>query len=910
MKRQVIIAAFLILYYITGAAQEGDYFLTQHTYDNNRFDTENFAIEQDANGLVYVANKHGVLHYDGRHWDLVSCPGTVYDIHVTPANQVYVAGKMGIGYLQYTMGFSMAQYIALPQKVSSEGVFKIEQQGDDIFFLSSEALYIYHQAKRTIQRIPAPEDNSLVNMFLLSGKLIVQAQDKSFYIPAGKTLQVTETGLPKGAWVVFAAAQPENPSVSLVATHQNELFWLRNGGATRVNLNDDRYLERSEPTSCRWVNKDLVAIGTLRGGVVFIKTTTGTLDKIVNYHTGLPDNEVYALGSDRDQGIWVAHAYGFTRIAPALPFRCYSNFPGIDGNLLSVMPFEGSVYIGTSTGLYLLETVKAVKEAPVSTGRRNVATQRKPVQTQQVAVQESEPPVETKSNRKLFGFLRSKKKKSEEAEAKEKETPPVIADTKTEVKNIQNKILVRSHKNRTEQKSAPDEIQYRYRPVAGYTGKSVSIKQWRNSIIAGGSGGLFEIQHGKATKIDSDHTLAFACNGSTGEIVSFTVDHRLKIFSKKQASWALVTSRTIDDEVIHINNERKNEIWLSGRNAIYRLKQDSAQAYSKFSTLRIENAYNDNVYAFTRKGNIYFIASHDCFYYDSTRNILLHDRAMRKELGKIDRVIQSNENIWVYHNSQWTCLSDSRISHESLNVLGFFKQIKSLYVQPNGQFWVTTGTNELYKISSQTYTAQPSLHKVLVKQVLSKDGKPLPLKNLKVDQDNSSLAFEFIHPDYLGLLGLQYQYKLDGLSGNWTDWTSDASLSYQLLPAGTYDLHVRIKDALGETSETHLMHFRVVPPYWKTSWFYLLEIIFFGSLLFLTFRLNRNQKGNRYEFITRILTFLTLILIIELIQNLAASYWTTDTSPVVNFFVQAVIALLVYPVEKGLKTFLSGKGAT
>jgi hypothetical protein len=49
------------------------------------------------------------------------------------------------------------------------------------------------------------------------------------------------------------------------------------------------------------------------------------------------------------------------------------------------------------------------------------------------------------------------------------------------------------------------------------------------------------------------------------------------------------------------------------------------------------------------------------------------------------------------------------------------------------------------------------------------------------------------------------------------------------------------------------------------------------------------------------------VLIIELIQNLAESYWTTNTSPVINFFVQAAIALLVYPVEKILRKFLSGK---
>ncbi|HEY9045076.1 MAG TPA: triple tyrosine motif-containing protein [Ohtaekwangia sp.] len=901
MKRQgIILLIFLIVNRLTVLAQEGDYFLTQHPYDNNRFDTENFAIEQDNNGLIYVANKNGVLRYDGRTWDLVSCPGSVYDILVTSQNQVYVAGKMGFGYLQYTMGLSTAQYIALPGKVNPEGVFRIEQLGDSILFLGSEELYVYRQAKRSVSKIASPEDDHFVNMFFLTGKLVLQTQNKSFYTIRRQQLIPVDTGLPADAWIVFATESPENNGVSLVGTHKNELYWLRNGNAIRVNAGDSGYIEKSELTSCRWVNKDLLAIGTLRGGVVFLKAT-GALDKIVNFHTGLPDNEVYTLGIDRDMGIWVAHVYGFTRVAPALPFRCYSNFSGLEGNLLSVMPFESTVYIGTSTGLYFLETVK---DAPVTIThtavKRNIPTS-KQVAVQSVKPAESAPAEKTK--RKRFAFLRSRKKR-EAAQAPVVETVAL----KKDANDFHSRMVVRSRQAALEQNPDLRVARYRYRPVAGYSGKSPSLKLCKNSIIAGGSGGLYEVHEGKAVKIDGEHTLAFACNEDTGEIVSFTASHIVKIFLKNSSSsWSLHASRAIDDEVVHINNGLASEIWLSGRNAIYRLKQDSAHAYSKFSTLRIENPYNDNVYSFLHNGKVYFIASHDCFYFDPGRNILLHDREIRKQLGKIERVILSNENIWVYHNAQWTCLSDQTIPHDGLNVLGFFKQIKSLYAQHDGQFWVTTGTNELYKIAPQAYSGQHSLHKVLLKQVRSKDGKLLPVSDLKVEQDDSSLAFDFIHPDYLGLLGIQYQYKLDGLSDRWTDWTPDASLSYQLLPAGPYDLHVRIRDALGETSEEHIIHFKVVPPYWKTSWFYSLEILFFGSLLLITFRLNR--KENRYAFLSRVLTFLTLILIIELIQNLAAGYWATDTSPVVNFFVQAVIALMVYPVEKLLRKFLSGNKA-
>jgi ligand-binding sensor domain-containing protein len=909
-------SAFLVLmiYTFMCSAQEGDYFLTHHTYDDNRYDPENFDVEQDSNGLIYIANKGGVLRYDGRSWDLVRCPGSVYDVLITPKNQVYVAGKMGFGYLQYTTGLANASYIPLFSKVGPDGILKAEQRNDSIFFLSNQTLYLYLESTKTVRSIRAPESNEFTNMFFLSGSLLLQTQDKTIYTYRKGKLRPVHAGFPKDTWILFTATHPTNKSVSLIGTDQNELYWMRNGKATKVNTKDDGYIEQSELTSCRWISNNLIAIGTLRGGVVFLNATTGAIDKIVNYRTGLPDNEVYALGNDRDLGVWVAHAYGFTRIAPDLPFRCYSNFPGMEGNLLAVMPFENTLYVGTSTGMYFLNEVKDYQTTLKQVIIKGYPKVNKPAVKQKKPTTAVNQPVEdksAKSKRKPFSFLRSKKKKEEALQQAAEVKEPVEAkkpiEEKKQKEGLLRRIFSRKPKKVFERHRELKSIRYTYKPVVGFSGKSISIKQLKGSLLSGGTGGLFEIKEGKASQLDGDNTLVFTCDVSSINIFSFTDGHVLKVFSRQGAKgqWAISSSLKIEDDIVHINRTNEKEVWLTGRSAVYQLKCGSDNQYSIAQTLPIENPFNDEVYSFVRNGKVYFIASHDCFYYDAGRKVLLHDREIVKQLGKIERVILSNENIWVFNGDQWMCLSDDAMQHEGLNVLGFFKQIQSLYVQHAGEFWVTTGTNELYRISSSKYSEAPVSHRVLLKEVRSKGGELLPVRDLQVDQDNSSLAFEFVHPDYRGLLGTQYQYKLNGLSDQWTAWTPNASLSYQLLPAGSYDLHVRIRDALGSVSEEQLIHFNVVPPYWKTSWFYLLEIIFFGALLGITFRLNR--KESRYEFVTRILTFLTLILIIELIQNLAESYWTTNTSPVINFFVQAVIALLVYPIEKILRKFLSGK---
>lgn len=911
------IALFLLVFFHSVClAQEGDYFLTHHKYDDNRYDPVNFDVAQDSNGLIYIANKGGVLRYDGHNWDLVSCNGSVYDVHITAENRVYVAGKTGFGYLQNVAGFSTASYISIFNKAPVEGIVRIEQRADSILFLSNKILYIYHESKNTVSQVQAPANNDFTNIFVLSGKLLLQTQNKNIYTLQKGKLKEAVTTCPRNAWILFAVDHPANKSISLIGTDRNELYWIRQGKASRIYPKDDEYIEQSELTACSWVSNNLIAIGTLRGGVVFLNATTGMIDKIVNYHTGLPDNEVYALGSDRDKGVWVAHQYGFTRIAPDLPFRCFSNFPGIEGNLLAVMPFENTVYVGTSTGMFYLEETKnfqttlqrvEVKGAPrKASNKRTVAKVVEPATTQS-----AKSTIEnSKTKRKAFSFLKSKKKKAREEEEQEQqavveESAEKTAEPAKRKETFLQRIFSRKPKTIFERHRQLKSIRYTYKAVTGFTGKSSSIRHLKNSLLSGGTGGLFEIKDNQANRIDDDNTLVFSYNASLNEIFSFTDDHVLKIFASKNDKWSVSASVKIDDDIVHINSTNQQDIWLAGRNAIYLLQCNADGKLQVVRTLSISNPFNDDVYSFVHNNNAYFITSHDCFYYDASRKSLLHDREFRKQFGKAERVIMSNENIWIFNGNQWICLSDKDTQYKGLNVLGFFKQIKSLYAQEDGECWVTTSTNELYKISSAKYTDSSMMHKVLLREVRSKEGQLLPLEDLNVEQDNSSLAFEFVHPDYLGLLGVQYQYKLDGLSDEWTAWTSSASLSYQLLPAGSYDLHVRIRDTLGKVSEEQIIHFNVVPPYWKTSWFYLLEIIFFGSLLWVTFRLNR--KESRYEFVTRILTLLTLVLIIELIQNLAESYWTTNTSPVINFFVQATMALLVYPVEKILRKFLSGK---
>jgi hypothetical protein len=82
------------------------------------------------------------------------------------------------------------------------------------------------------------------------------------------------------------------------------------------------------------------------------------------------------------------------------------------------------------------------------------------------------------------------------------------------------------------------------------------------------------------------------------------------------------------------------------------------------------------------------------------------------------------------------------------------------------------------------------------------------------------------------------------------------------LPPGDYSLRVQARDIFGNVQELDVVSFEVLAPYWKRTWFYALEFLLFASLVVLSVRLS-----TRYHVISRLLSLLTIILLIQFIQT-------------------------------------------
>ena len=141
------------------------------------------------------------------------------------------------------------------------------------------------------------------------------------------------------------------------------------------------------------------------------------------------------------------------------------------------------------------------------------------------------------------------------------------------------------------------------------------------------------------------------------------------------------------------------------------------------------------------------------------------------------------------------------------------------------------------------------------------------------------------------------------LTKGWSAWsTSNNVVNFSYLPTGNYRVEVQTRDLMGKVSEVEQIDLRVEPPYWKQSWFYAAELLFFGLLVFISIKVS--AWNTKYRYASRLLSLLTVIMLIQFIQTVVSSQITFKSTPVFEFFIQVFIALLVLPIEGYLRKMM------
>lgn len=314
---------------------------------------QNWDIVQDDRGLIYVANTHGVLEYDGRSWRLISVPNQspVRSLAVGPEGRVFVGAAGEFGYLapddRGRLGYvSLTRHLPDSARDLTQNVWGTHATDGSVYFQMYNRLVRWRDGHFRTWSFR----DTLHTSFLLHDTLVVRQENRGLRKLDGDSLRLMRGGRFFADPSVYAL-MPHGPGGYVAATWNRGLYVYENGHIRRARTSGDRYARERRVYHGTTIGDSLYAIGTLEGGVAILDRGL-RLQTVVNQPAGLAHNRVYAVYADRQGGLWAGLYRGISRVQFSRRFRRFDERNGLPGAVQAIARHRGRLHVGTMQGLF------------------------------------------------------------------------------------------------------------------------------------------------------------------------------------------------------------------------------------------------------------------------------------------------------------------------------------------------------------------------------------------------------------------------------------------------------------------------------------------------------------------------------------------------------------------------------
>ena len=114
--------------------------------------------------------------------------------------------------------------------------------------------------------------------------------------------------------------------------------------------------------------------------------------------------------------------------------------------------------------------------------------------------------------------------------------------------------------------------------------------------------------------------------------------------------------------------------------------------------------------------------------------------------------------------------------------------------------------------------------------------------------DENNLAFYYAVPEFDKYINAEYQYKLEGLHDDWSDWSFNSQVVFENLPAGDYVFSVRAKVANSITENVATYKFEINKPWYANNFaviIYIIILIVLGYYIHKFYTLYHEKRHQR-----------------------------------------------------------------
>lgn len=647
----------------------------------------------------------------------------------------------------------------------------------------------------------------------------------------------------------------------------------------------------------------LIIIGTLNGGAIMVDPLSGQITNKINTLTGMPDDEIFAIGYDNQSGLWLSHNYGLSRLSPTLDIRRYDTYPGMQAKLNKAYFWDDKLWVATNQGLYVLDENKSYDEKQIIYQTTYKEAEEKESNWNFLPFVNNDEEKILKSQ--LSDYKKTLRSRTRKKEIERKDWERLMSEResflKDSLENSKKQLAkakeVKTTTSKTIKKlvSAKDEFML----IGGLNSNVTQLiaDTDQKMLFAGSAKGIYKIRKGetKAERIGADTYVHEVFLHDTSNTLYIAAANGLYRYSIDKDILTAIS----DIGAYHSVVVFENKLYATTYNSVETWSTSNGNFVPESMT--IKNPFTDPLKLRSYENDLYLIKGLIITDISSSGGKFIKEVDSLREKGfKLQS--QNPDDMWAKGSKSWYSF---RLA-ESFPILGIFKNIKNIhYSKEQNTLWIINDENNIYRMDASLRVESPPNEAKII-EFRDQENERLSFDRIKLAHDNNGLSMQLSFPEYLHPESVEFQYYLVGVMDGWSEWSTKSEISFPFLPTGNYEMKIRAVHRLSQHQQSLAFPVVIVPPYWQRPWFITIEILFFISLIIISIFLN---KTGRNSYFTQVVTFFTIILLFELIHFLLEARFeeAVSSSPIYHFMLNASIALTITPFERIINRLLVNK---
>ena len=394
-------------------------------------------------------------------------------------------------------------------------------------------------------------------------------------------------------------------------------------------------------------------------------------------------------------------------------------------------------------------------------------------------------------------------------------------------------------------------------PSPSWSLAAMTDSRSRRRLLVGAADGVHElVDGGSRWVLEARHAFSVVASTRQKAVVWVGTEEGLTALMLEPGGWAVGSQLPVAAQVRSILEGPNGDLWLGTLlNGLIHVQEPDPRRLpaASFRVLGSEHGLPslNSVKPFIARGRVSAAAEGGVTTWDPAAERFSPDTFLGTELGDVSRVTADGSGFWLGRDGRapvWIAPGGV----EAGRAEGIFRHLPShkIYTfKPDaGGAWIGSakGLFRLHGAPDDARVSAPSSRRLFLREVRV-DGERVRLNGpLELRAPKAVVALQWSSATFFDPEPAPYRVRLDGLDGEWREWTDQNRVEYSHLPGGSYAFEVEARDVNGKVFDRLRFDFKVPHPWFATGPALVMWTVAVGlllwSLLALRSRRHRIEK--------------------------------------------------------------------